>query len=65
MQTATAYNPVRVRNIAREMANHALERGEGLTKDDYLGLGYTEEQITRHAHDASVLYAQSLNRAAA
>ncbi|RKD61685.1 hypothetical protein [Rhizobium sp. WW_1] len=63
MQTA-AYNPVRARNIAREMAEAARERGESLTKGEFLRLGFTEEQITRHAHDASVLYAQSLNRAA-
>jgi len=65
MHTATAYNPVRVRNIPLEMANHARERGEGLTRSEYKGLGYTDEQIDRHAHDASVLYAQSLNRVAA
>ncbi|MDK4704306.1 hypothetical protein PH562_18785 [Rhizobium sp. CNPSo 4062] len=64
MQTA-AYNPVRVRNIAQEMADLARERGEGLTKDEYMRQGFTEEQIARHAHDASVLYAQSLNRVAA
>ncbi|MGY5812029.1 hypothetical protein ACXHXG_30555 [Rhizobium sp. LEGMi198b] len=64
MRTA-AYNPVRARNIAQEMADYARERGEGLTKADYLGLGYTEEQIIRHAHDASVLYAQSVQRVAA
>lgn len=64
MQTS-AYNPVRVRNIAQEMAEAARERGEGLTKADYLGLGFTEDQINRHAHDASVLYAQSLSRVAA
>ncbi len=64
MQTA-AYNPIRVRNIAQEMADLARERGEGLTKSEFLRLGFTEEQITRYAHDASVLYAQSLNRAAA
>jgi hypothetical protein len=65
MQTATTYNPVRARNIAKEMADLARERGEGLTKDEYLRFGFTEEQINRHAHDASVLYAQSLNRVAA
>ncbi|MGV1791023.1 hypothetical protein [Rhizobium sp. A37_96] len=64
MQTA-AYNPVRARNIAQEMADFARERGEGLTRDEYLRLGFTEEQITRHSHDAAVLYAQSLNRMAA
>ena len=65
MRTAAAYNPVRVRNIAKEMADLARERGEGLTKDEYLRLGFTEEQVNRHAHDASVIYAQSLNRVAA
>ena len=64
MQTAN-YNPVRVRNVAQEMAEAARARGEGLTKADYLGLGFTIEQIERHAHDAAVLYAQSQNRAAA
>lgn len=62
MQT---YNPVRARNIAQEMASHAMERGEGLTRDDYRALGYTDEQIDRHAHDASVIYAQSSSRYAA
>jgi hypothetical protein len=65
MQTATAYNPVRIRNIPQEMANHALERGEGLTRDNYRSLGYTDEQIDRHAHDAAVLYAHQTNRYAA
>ncbi|HEY0120576.1 MAG TPA: hypothetical protein VGC14_02245 [Rhizobium sp.] len=65
MQTAPAYNPVRARNIAQEMATHAVERGEGLTRDDYRALGYTDEQIDRHTHDASVLCAQQANRYAA
>jgi hypothetical protein len=47
------------------MANHALERGEGLTRENYRALGYTDDQIDRHAHDASVLYAQQTNRYAA
>ena len=63
MRTA-AYNPVRSRNIAQEMADAARERGESLTKKEFLRLGFTEAQIDRHARDASVLYAQSLNRAA-
>lgn len=64
MQT-TAYNPVRARNIPQEMANHALDRGESLTRKDYRALGYTDQQIDRHAHDAAILYAQALNRVAA
>ena len=59
MQTALVpYNPVRVRNIAAEMAEIAREKGEGVTREDLQKAGYTKEQIEKHAHDASVLYAQ-------
>jgi len=62
MQTANAYNPVTVRNIAGEMANHALERGEGLTWREYKRLGYTDEQIERNADEAARIFATSSTR---
>ncbi|NLS02297.1 hypothetical protein HGP14_02795 [Rhizobium sp. P32RR-XVIII] len=59
---AKSYNPIVARNIPAEMAELARERGEGLTKQDLLDHGYTDEEITRHSHDASVLFARSTLR---
>jgi hypothetical protein len=64
MQTQN-YNPVRGRNIPAEMAKIAQEKGEGLTRKDLQGAGYTDAQIDRYAHDASVIYAQAASRHAA
>ncbi len=61
MQTQQ-YNPVIPRNIAGEMANHALERGEGLTWREYKRLGYTDEQIERNADEAARIFATSSTR---
>lgn len=65
MQTAIdTYNPVRVRNIPAEMADIAREKGEGITREDLRKAGFTDTQIDKHSHDASVLYAK-MNRCAA
>ncbi|MBB4277051.1 hypothetical protein [Rhizobium mongolense] len=53
------YNPVIARNIPAEMAELARERGEGLTRRELREQGYTDEEIDRHHHDASILFARS------
>ncbi|EPE95736.1 hypothetical protein [Rhizobium grahamii] len=65
MQTQTPYSPTIARDIASEMADHALERGEGLTFKDYKRLGFTEAQIQRHSDAAAAIFARrSLRRVA-
>lgn len=53
------YSGAIARNIAAEMADHARERGEGLTHAEYKRLGFTDDQIERNAHAAARLYARS------
>lgn len=53
------YNPVIARNIPAEMADLARERGEGLTRQELRDHGYTDEEIDRHSHDASIVFARS------
>lgn len=57
MQT-TAYNPVRARDIAFEMASLQRDRGYSLTREDFRKEGFSDEQITKFATDAGVLYAR-------
>lgn len=65
MQAQSEYNGVITRNIAAEMADHALERGQGLTRKEYKQLGYTDDQIDRNGDQAAVLYQRaSLRRVA-
>jgi hypothetical protein len=63
MQTQP-YNPVQARNIALEMAQVQRERGVSLTKNDFLQIGYTEDQIDRNGIEAARLFAQMETRAA-
>lgn len=59
------YNPVIARNIPAEMAELARERGEGVTRQELQKHGFTDEEIDRHYHDASILFARgSLRRVA-
>lgn len=56
MQTAVneaPYNPVVARNIPLEMANICAERGQGMTKKEFLAEGFTEEQIEKHFKEAA------------
>lgn len=62
MQMQSAYSGSVGRSIATEMANHALERGEGMTRTEYKRLGYTDEQIDRNQDQAAQLYAQRSTR---
>jgi hypothetical protein len=65
MQTQTDYSGAIARNIPAEMAEIAREMGEGMTRIDLRNAGYTDAQIDKHAHDASVLFAKARNRRAA
>jgi hypothetical protein len=56
MQTAvseTPYNPVVVRNIPLEMANICAERGQGMTKKEFLAEGFSNEEIEKHSMEAA------------
>lgn len=64
LSAAKTYNPVQARNIALEMAQVQRERGVSLTKNDFLKIGYTEDQIDRHGIEAARLFAQMETRAA-
>lgn len=62
---AQTYHAAIGRNIASEMADHALERGEGLTFKDYRRLGYSADQIERNINEAADIYARrSMRRVA-
>jgi hypothetical protein len=58
MRSQSAYTGTIARSIAAEMADHARDRGEGMTYAEYKRLGYTDEQIVRNAPQAAILYAQ-------
>ncbi len=63
VQTAVAdtkpYNPVHARNIPLELAQIALERGEGQSKAQFKQLGYTDEQLSdENIARAAELYAR-------
>ncbi|SEH51627.1 hypothetical protein SAMN05216228_100239 [Rhizobium tibeticum] len=62
MQTQTPYPAAIGRNIANEMAEHARERGEGLTFKDYKRLGFTDAQIIRYSDEAAAIYARRAMR---
>ncbi len=57
MQTQT-HNPVRLRDVAFEMASIQRDRGYSLTREDFRKEGFTDEQITRYGPDAGVLFAR-------
>lgn len=64
MQTASAYNPIRIRNVPQEMAELARERG-GMTEADLKAEGFTKDEIARHAPKAAeLLRAAEIARAA-
>ncbi|MBW9113132.1 hypothetical protein JNB88_05655 [Rhizobium cauense] len=64
MQTQT-YPAVVARSIAHEMADLALERGEGLTRKDFQDLGYTDEQIDAYSQQAAQIHSRrSIRRVA-
>ncbi len=65
MQTETEYSGAVARNIPAEMAEIARDMGEGMTRKDLRGAGFTDEQIDKHAHSAAVLLAKASNRRAA
>lgn len=50
------------RNIAEEMANLAIEKGEGISRIDLKREGYTDEQIDAHSHQAAILHAERATR---
>lgn len=52
MQTET-YNPVRARNIAQEMADLQRAHGEGVTREDLINAGFTNDQIDAYAANAA------------
>lgn len=51
------YNPVHARDIALELAQIALERGEGQNRAAYKALGYTDAQLS----DANIARAAELH----
>lgn len=53
------------RNIAAEMIDLARERGEGLTRDELIRIGYTPEQIDANKDDVSAALLQMQHQAAA
>lgn len=50
------------RNIAEEMANLAIEKGEGISRIDLKREGYTDEQIDAYSHQAAILHAERATR---
>lgn len=65
MNSPATYSAAIGRDIASEMADHALERGEGLTWKDYNRLGFSDVQIERHSNAAAAIYARrSMRRVA-
>ncbi|MBO9125485.1 MULTISPECIES: hypothetical protein [unclassified Rhizobium] len=65
MQQETQYSGVVARNIAAEMADIARVMGESPTRADFRKAGFTDQQIDKHAHDASIIFAKASNRRAA
>ncbi|MBB3315139.1 hypothetical protein FHT77_000981 [Rhizobium sp. BK181] len=57
MQTQT-YPAAVARSIAHEMADLALERGEGMTRKDFQDLGYTNEQIDSYSKQAAQIHSR-------
>lgn len=50
------------RNIAQEMADFAIETGEGVTRIDLKRQGYTDEQIEQFSHEAAIISAERTTR---
>lgn len=53
-------NPTR--NIPLEMANLAIEKGEGISRAELRREGFTDAQIDEYAHEAAILHAQRTTR---
>jgi hypothetical protein len=56
MQLAIAYTGLVARNIPFEMAQLALELGEGLTRTDLKRHGYTDKEIDRCWPQAAAIF---------
>lgn len=50
------------RNIAEEMANLAIEKGEGISRIELKREGFTEEQIDAFADQAAIIHAERITR---
>lgn len=50
------------RNIAQEMADFAIETGDGVTRLDLKREGYTDEQIDAYSHEAAIISAERATR---
>ncbi len=50
------------RRIAEEMANYAIETGEGITRQDLKSRGYTDEEIDTFSHEAAIIAAERATR---
>lgn len=50
------------RNIPLEMANLAIEKGEGISRIDLKREGFTDAEIDEFAHEAAILHAERITR---
>lgn len=62
MKTSKQKSDTSARNIAQEMADFAIETGEGVTRIDLKRQGYTDEQIDQFSHEAAIISAERATR---